>query len=91
MTLDDHLWAELHRELDGHVYISRDQFERGLLQGARYEEGVDDLDGPQPFENRTARGQRAHAEAGRGRLGERARVQSSTSAVLARAERSPWP
>jgi hypothetical protein len=30
VDLTDHLWDELNRELDGHVYISRDQFERGL-------------------------------------------------------------
>ena len=59
-----------------------DEFERRFLERAGHEEGVDDLDGAQPLRYRAAGGQRAHPEAGRGRLGQRADVHDDAVGVV---------
>ncbi len=59
-----------------------DEFQGGLLQRPGHEEGVDDLDGAQPFQHGPAGGQRAHPEAGRGRLGQRADVHDDPVRVV---------
>ena len=50
--------------------------------GPRHEEGVDDLDGAQPLQHRAAGGQRAHPEARRGRLGQRADMDDDAVGVV---------
>lgn len=59
-----------------------DEFQRRLLERPGHEEGVDDLNGAQAFEDRPARGQGAHPEAGRGRLGQRADVDHDAVRVV---------
>ncbi|CAM5649144.1 hypothetical protein STENM327S_08896 [Streptomyces tendae] len=59
-----------------------DEFQSRLLERPGHEEGVDDLDGAQALEDRPARGQGAHPEAGRGRLGQRAHVDDDAVRVV---------
>ncbi len=47
-----------------------DEFEGRFLQRAGHEEAVDDLDGPQPFQDGAAGSEGSHAQAGRGELGQ---------------------
>lgn len=59
-----------------------DEFERGLLEGPRDEEAVDDLDGAEAFQDGAPGGEGADPQVGRGDLGERADVDDDAVGVV---------